>query len=177
MNQCPKCGYIRKPTDTGSDLECPSCGVIYAKYNPEATLQARRHVTLNRIQSKQADRKRFREAGLWAGVAVILGGLYFFTSEYAPASSRSADRCADEGHAYVMANNFVQRGLKAPDSAIFPAPNAPGVSAIYTGDCTHVITGYVDAINSFGARLRTPYLATVRYDMSTEKWHLVQLSM
>jgi hypothetical protein len=34
--QCPKCSYVRKPTDAAPDYECPSCGVIYSKYNPEA---------------------------------------------------------------------------------------------------------------------------------------------
>jgi len=29
--KCPKCGYIRQPSDTAPDYECPKCGVIYAK--------------------------------------------------------------------------------------------------------------------------------------------------
>ena len=29
--QCVKCGYVRQPTDTAPDYECPKCGVIYAK--------------------------------------------------------------------------------------------------------------------------------------------------
>jgi predicted RNA-binding Zn-ribbon protein involved in translation (DUF1610 family) len=29
--QCIKCGYIRLPSDTAPDYECPKCGVIYAK--------------------------------------------------------------------------------------------------------------------------------------------------
>lgn len=30
--QCPKCGYTRTPTDRAPDYECPSCGVVYKKY-------------------------------------------------------------------------------------------------------------------------------------------------
>lgn len=29
---CPKCGHIRRPTDTAPDYECPRCGIVYAKY-------------------------------------------------------------------------------------------------------------------------------------------------
>ena len=36
---CPKCRYIRKPTDTAPDYECPNCGVIYAKFGPEQQLK------------------------------------------------------------------------------------------------------------------------------------------
>jgi hypothetical protein len=30
---CPKCGYVRKPTDTVPEWECPSCNIAYAKYH------------------------------------------------------------------------------------------------------------------------------------------------
>lgn len=30
---CPKCEYVRKPSDAGvPDYECPACGVVYAKF-------------------------------------------------------------------------------------------------------------------------------------------------
>ena len=29
--QCPKCGYVRQPSDMAPDYECPNCGVVYAK--------------------------------------------------------------------------------------------------------------------------------------------------
>jgi len=31
---CPKCNYTRQPTDLAPDYECPQCGVIYAKFDP-----------------------------------------------------------------------------------------------------------------------------------------------
>ncbi len=31
MTACPKCGYVRKPSDTAPDWQCPSCGIAYAK--------------------------------------------------------------------------------------------------------------------------------------------------
>lgn len=30
--QCPKCGYIRRPSDSCPDWQCPSCGIAYHKY-------------------------------------------------------------------------------------------------------------------------------------------------
>jgi len=32
VTTCPKCDYIRQPSDTAPDYECPKCGVIYHKY-------------------------------------------------------------------------------------------------------------------------------------------------
>lgn len=29
---CPKCGYARKPTDTGNAGICPACGIVFAKW-------------------------------------------------------------------------------------------------------------------------------------------------
>lgn len=31
---CPKCHYVRRPGDTAPDYECPSCGIVYAKFVP-----------------------------------------------------------------------------------------------------------------------------------------------
>ena len=35
--QCPKCGYIRKPSDLAPDYECPKCGVVYSKVEKKAS--------------------------------------------------------------------------------------------------------------------------------------------
>jgi hypothetical protein len=32
MDVCPKCGYQRQPRDVGPYLECPRCGIIFAKF-------------------------------------------------------------------------------------------------------------------------------------------------
>lgn len=38
---CPKCSYARKSTDAAPDYECPSCGIVYAKYDAQADLAMR----------------------------------------------------------------------------------------------------------------------------------------
>lgn len=38
--QCVKCGYVRQPSDTAPDYECPKCGVIYDKAVAKVTTKA-----------------------------------------------------------------------------------------------------------------------------------------
>lgn len=38
---CPKCSYTRQPTDKTPDYSCPSCGIVYAKYDAQADLARR----------------------------------------------------------------------------------------------------------------------------------------
>jgi hypothetical protein len=39
--QCPQCRYTRQPADTAPDYACPSCGIVYAKHDPQADLARR----------------------------------------------------------------------------------------------------------------------------------------
>ena len=34
MKICPKCEYVRQANDTPPEYECPQCGIIYAKFDP-----------------------------------------------------------------------------------------------------------------------------------------------
>lgn len=51
---CPKCSYTRKPTDTAPTYECPSCGIIYAKFDAKADLENRLRLAI--------------KTGNWSGV-------------------------------------------------------------------------------------------------------------
>lgn len=53
---CPKCNYARKPTDPAPDYSCPSCGIVYAKFDAKADLEMR----LDRAM----------RTGNWSGVPV-----------------------------------------------------------------------------------------------------------
>lgn len=53
--QCPKCAYVRQPTDTASEYECPKCGIIYAKYDPVAEERLR---LIAERRRKAADQER-----------------------------------------------------------------------------------------------------------------------
>lgn len=61
-----------------------------------------------------------------------------------------------------MAQVFVKRQLKAPASAIWPAPSE-SVVKFDAASATWVVVSYVDSQNSFGAMLRTNYIATLSY--------------
>jgi hypothetical protein len=50
--KCPKCGYARSQSDTGPAGECPSCGIIYSKFDPAA--EARRVELANKAASRLA---------------------------------------------------------------------------------------------------------------------------
>lgn len=51
---CPKCAYERQPSDVAPDYACPSCGLVYAKFDP--ALEARQR------------QLRARTSGDWSGV-------------------------------------------------------------------------------------------------------------
>ena len=69
--------------------------------------------------------------------------------------------------AYVMAEVFVKRQLRAPATAKF----APFREAIVTdlGDGRFFVMAYVDAENTFGALIRTPFQVTLKY-VGDDQW-------
>lgn len=77
---------------------------------------------------------------------------------------------------YVMSQNFIKLTLKSPKSADFPAMD---FNHSQTDSVTHVISSYVDAVNSFNAEIRTYYTITMKfnggdwYDQSN--WSVIDL--
>ena len=78
----------------------------------------------------------------------------------------------DEMDACMMAEQFVTKRLKAPASAKYPLYSRKNVTRKANGD--FVVKSYVDSQNSFGAMIRTNYVATVRY-IGDKKWELEDL--
>ena len=39
MQTCPKCRYTRTASDTAPSYECPKCGIVYAKFDPESEIR------------------------------------------------------------------------------------------------------------------------------------------
>jgi hypothetical protein len=73
--------------------------------------------------------------------------------------------------AYVMARDFVTDRLKAPSTAEFPYGS--GYSVSFVGECSFVVTGYVDSQNGFGAMIRTPWVVKLTRDLQqTDYWKL-----
>ena len=61
MTTCPKCGYVRQPTDTAPDYECPKCKIIYSKFDPAAEKVRQASIELKRQQAAEAEAQRLEE--------------------------------------------------------------------------------------------------------------------
>jgi hypothetical protein len=92
-----------------------------------------------------------------------------------PASNPARDT-SDPLMAYIMCQEFITDGLKAPTTAEFP--NYSDIQVIKLGEGTYKeayrVRGYVDAQNSFGAMIRTSYLCDISYE-GQHNWHLIDL--
>jgi hypothetical protein len=108
--------------------------------------------------------------------AVFGLGLVFFLFSLGGNSSQSESVAKQVGEidARIMAENFVRETLKAPSTAKFPNERR---TSNKTGENTFVISGVVDSQNSFGAMLRSDYIATLEYSQEEKGWRLLHLSL
>lgn len=78
--------------------------------------------------------------------------------------------------AFIISQQFVKAGLKAPGSAEFPSLD---YTSVYQGDSSYIVKSYVDAQNSFGAKLRLHYIAKLKYNggewADHSNWTLIDL--
>jgi hypothetical protein len=77
--------------------------------------------------------------------------------------------------AYTMAEQFVQKRLKAPSTAKFPYSSEATID-YDSGTKEWTVNSYVDAQNSFGAMMRTNYTVKVKY-LGDDKWSLLDINM
>lgn len=88
------------------------------------------------------------------------------------------DYCSDKDGpetAFYGSQNLVEIRLKSPSTAKFPSLNESGVSVKKIDTCKYFIVSYVDAQNSFGALMRSKYLATVKVDQNNGDVHLIDI--
>lgn len=85
--------------------------------------------------------------------------------------------CSNDITAFVISQDFIRKNLKAPTTAVFPYITSDGVMVNYLGNCTHEIIAYVDAENSFGAKLRTKYYIKMQNKKGTDEWRVLKLHM
>lgn len=84
-------------------------------------------------------------------------------------------KCNDTILAYVTSKSFVKPRLKSPSTAVFPSASA--ISSTALGGCKFSVSAYVDAQNSFGATIRTPYSAILEYFPKENSWTIISLEM
>lgn len=172
--KCRECG---ERTSTKAKI-CQSCGatvkrpismlrfigytlLLFALIAVLAQLAERRESSITPQQRADRDEKRM-------------------AAEAESAAKRAAQRekaCSAEIPAYVMAQSFVEKRLKAPSTAKFPLITADGVKTQYLGECIHNIVGYVDAQNGFGAVLRTRYQVKLKNNPVDDTWVAVEVKM
>jgi hypothetical protein len=161
---CPKCGCEQLD---GLD-ECLKCGVIFSKIQDPSTP--------NRSSVAKPNPLRvglFYTAicmvfmGLYAGAACL--GQFFVTPDPPKVSWQQKDASLE---AVVMMQDFVKDRLKAPASADFKPGYSDSVTRI-NGQRYRVIS-WVDAQNSFGAKLRNYFIGEIE-QTERDRWNLVSL--
>lgn len=80
----------------------------------------------------------------------------------------------NSGGAYAVMQDFVKQRLKAPASADFPWSGEQGVTISNLGNQEYRVVGFVDAQNSFGAKIRTRYIGIVQ-KTDADNWQLKEL--
>lgn len=87
--------------------------------------------------------------------------------------------CKDDSMALVMAEQFIKQRLKAPATASFGSVGDEGVSVVQITDkekhCAFRVITYVDAQNSFGAKIREKFVVELRPE-EEDNWHLIELT-
>jgi hypothetical protein len=139
--QCSECkGWLRWDATS-----CKHCGVSFT--GPQ--------------EVKPTEKKdKPLQTVLAIGAALLVGivALGFLLS----GGGRRGPAAPDAIGAWVDCKSFVERGLKSPASAVFPLSNAPGVT-ITQADGRWFVVGFVDAENSFGAKLRQEFQCQMTY--------------
>lgn len=80
--KCPKCAYDRKPTDLAPDYECPSCGIIYAKYIPSVRVTTEPQMAALQSPSMFKRAVQTRVGNITAWVLGIATALFIITKIY-----------------------------------------------------------------------------------------------
>ncbi len=79
------------------------------------------------------------------------------------------DASQDKSKAYLVAQDFVSERLIRPSTAKFPLRSQNGVLVEYLGRHRYSISGYLDAVNTFGNSQRSSYKCIIRYT-GTGEW-------
>ncbi len=149
LERCPEC---LKEISTDATT-CPKCGHDL----PE-----------DWVVKKQIFRRRLGVGCLSVFAVFLVGGL--LTQNFGGDRDASGRPCGDPTNAYFMSETFIEKRLKAPSSASFSGYRKAIIKRLACRKW-HVIA-YVDAQNSFGAKIRTYYEVILLFD-GDETWNLV----
>ena len=88
-------------------------------------------------------------------------------------TSPSRDPYADTAESMCM--TFISKRLNAPGSADWSGPSETGFEK--RADGSYLVWGWVDAQNSFGAKLRKSYRCEVAPVANSSAWRLLNLKL
>ena len=103
--------------------------------------------------------------------------MIFYLAYQSPEEASKKDVEGDPGVAAFLCQDFVKARLKAPSAAQFPTPYSAGTTVVKVAPGHYRVTSYVDAQNSFGAPIRTPFVCEVKKVPGGDQWQLHNLSM
>jgi hypothetical protein len=112
-------------------------------------------------------------AGVKALAVLLILFLFAFIGSLSKTGSNFSSSLDDRAFtAWAVHNLFVKNALKAPATAEFAPQSASKVETV--GKDIYKITSYVDAQNSFGAKIRNYYTIVLK-DNGPDKWQVVSL--
>ena len=137
-------------------------------------------------------RSQAKRAGLPTGkstAAIVIGALWLLplalgpviaattggnsTSTAPPAASAPAPAVLSDdevaGGAWIVCKDNVQEQLKAPSTAQFPPWTSEDITVQVTGNVVGLVA-WVEAENSLGAPLRTPFACSANYDPASDSY-------
>lgn len=116
LTTCPKCSYTRKPTDRAPDYECPSCGIVFAKYDAKADLEMRL--------------SRAIRSGNWSGIS----------PEHIPETIKAQLRAQEASRlqqATQQQQQLARQTLLLTTTATVPGREISGVLDIVSAECAY----------------------------------------
>jgi len=94
------------------------------------------------------------------------------SAEEDPETKAKREKYGDKISAFVMAQKFVEQNLKSPGSAEYGWQTADEcVTELGNGE--YLVKGWVDAQNSFGAKIRNNFSLKLTY-MGNDKWRCTE---
>lgn len=117
------------------------------------------------------DDARKKNIGCWT-LLIVFVILPLAVARFGPSIKSGALSASnhDAGMACTMAEKLIKPQLKAPSSAEFDYADCKS-SATHSGN-TWTLTTYVDSDNSFGAHIRTHFVAKMTNVPPSDQWRL-----
>ena len=162
---CMKCGTAN-PDDAATS--CPHCGVVYEKLTDAYESKRYKPKKQFRLIPWKLSADQISTIAVGVVLALIVAGV--FAWELMPHTPSNPDPARVAATGFYDCKQQVLSRLKAPSSAEFGDFDF----ASHQGN-SYVLKSYVDAQNSFGAKLRNTFLCTVMVSGETARVTELQL--